>query len=185
MWNYTGGNYYCSVYSGDTTCCQQGEGVFYLGDFVNVTTIGGAIGPGLSTSTAFSSTSTSATIASTTASTPVTSSSPASKSGDSGLGEGTETGIGVGITLGVIVLVAFGYLTWRDRKSTMKLREQVQMLAERGNEVQNDLRYEQSGVKPFHDPGAAPYHDQGRYELGGIGSQTAELPVEDQRIRGR
>jgi hypothetical protein len=166
------------VYSGDTTCCEQHDGVFYLGDFVNVTTIGGAIGPGFSTSTAFSSTGTSATIASTTASTSAaSSSSPASNSGGTGLGEGAKAGIGVGVTLGVIVLAAFGYLTWRNRKSTMMLREQVQMLTGRGYDVQSVPLYEESGSKP--------YQDQERYELGGIGGGTAELPTEDQTMRRR
>jgi hypothetical protein len=182
MWNCSGGSYCCSAYTGDTTCCQQDEGVFYLGDFVNVTTIGGAIGPGFSTSTAFSSTGTSATTASTTTSTPAattstpaaSSSSPASNSGDSGLGEGAKAGIGIGVTLGVIVLAAFAYLTWRNRKATTMLKEQVQILAGR-NEVQKDPRYEPSGI--------APYHDQERYELDGIGNNTAELPAENERMR--
>jgi hypothetical protein len=173
------------VYTGDTSCCASDAGVFYLGDFVNVTTIGGAVGPGFSTSTAFSSTSTSATIASTTiasttASTPAASSSlPSSGSSSTGLGNGAKAGIGVGVVVGVIVIVAFGYLIWRNQKTTMKLREQVQMLADRGNEVQKDPRFE-----PF---GIAPYHDQVRYELGGIRNQnkTAELPAEDQRMRGK
>jgi hypothetical protein len=78
--------------------------------------------------------------------------------------------------VGVIVLVAFAYLIWWNRKSTMKLREQVQMLAGRGNEVQKDPRFE-----PF---GLAPYHDQERYELGVPGRGTAELPAEDERMRG-
>jgi hypothetical protein len=168
------------VYTGATSCCASDSGVFYLGDFVNVTTIGGAVGPGFSTSTAFSSTSTSATIASTTASTPAASSSlPSSGSSSTGLGGGAKAGIGVGVVVGVIVIVAFGYLIWRNQKSTMKLREQVQLLAGRGNEVQKDPQFEPSGI--------APYHDQVRYELGGIENQNraSELPAEDQRMRGK
>jgi hypothetical protein len=79
--------------------------------------------------------------------------------------------------VGVIVIVAFGYLIWRNQKSTMKLKEQVQMLASRGNEVQKDPRFEPSGI--------APYQDQERYELEGIENGTAELPVKDQRMGWR
>jgi hypothetical protein len=93
------------------------------------------------------------------------------------LSEGAEAGIGIGVTLGVIVLAAFAYLTWRNRKSTMMLREQVQMLTGQGNGVQEDPRYKPSGVEP--------YHDQERHELGGLWNQTAELPVENERTRWR
>jgi hypothetical protein len=81
--------------------------------------------------------------------------------------------------VGVIVIVAFGYLIWRNQKTTMKLREQVQMLAVRGNEVQKGPQFEPSGI--------APYHYQVSHELGGIGDQnrTAELPAEDQITRGK
>jgi len=91
------------------------------------------------------------------------------------LGEGAKAGIGIGVTLGVIILAAFAYLTWRNRKATLMLREQVRMLAGR-NEIQKDTRYESSGI--------APYHDQERYELDGLRNDTAELPAENERIKG-
>jgi hypothetical protein len=81
------------------------------------------------------------------------------------------------VAVGVIALVAIGYFMWRQRKLTLNLREQVQLLAGRGNEVPKDPRLEYSGVPP--------YHDHERYELGRFRGETAELPVENGRMSGR
>ena len=202
VFNCGGGNWYCSLFNGDTSCCARGTDIFYLGAFENITTIGGAAWPGYLMTTASSSSTQSLSIAtrsitkatsstsvqslnsttgimeSTTSITPArplssatgimfsttsiasstSPSLPLSGSTGSTVGTVAEVGIGFGAAVGAIVLVAFTYLIWWQRKLEIMLKEQAELLAARKYEEYRDPVAELSGFSRYRQP---------RYELGG------------------
>ncbi|PVH72686.1 hypothetical protein DL98DRAFT_576699 [Cadophora sp. DSE1049] len=171
-------------------CCQRGTDVLFLGDYANITTIGGAIGPGLSTSTSAPAQSSSSLFITTTsaANTPFpvasttsiaqatqTSPSPTPVSTGQGVVGGAAaltTGVTAGIAIGAVIVFAglglLGFFLYQQRNKTNKLKAQMELLQQTPDTGDSRQEVPAYGVKdqyykdaPIH----TAYEVEARYEM--------------------